>query len=401
MKAKRNNKGKAKTPSRQAGFGRRTSRPSGSRAKPARRAWWPHLAQRLRAISQHGQSFAGRLAQWTGVFGALLVLGLILVALSQLTGVHPSRETEMGMEREMRPAPSLITPPQMVFDDSPQGDSRIANRSNTSPHITPLDPPSTRPAWMRFAAAPPKDADSKPAIVLVIDDVGLNRSATKKLIKLDGALTLSFLPYADHLPEQTAAARKAGHELMVHLPMEPQGNSADPGPMALLGTLNEQEFQSRLQWNLERFTGFVGVNNHMGSRLTENPKAMEMVMQSLQGRGLLFLDSRTTAHTVAQRKAAEMGVPNIARDVFLDNEQTAESVIQNLDDMERLARRTGLAIGIGHPHPQTIKAIAHWLPDAKKRGLVLLPLSAAVTRMENRQKRFAATPNHGTGMATP
>ncbi|GER06972.1 hypothetical protein JCM17843_12820 [Kordiimonadales bacterium JCM 17843] len=253
----------------------------------------------------------------------------------------------------------------------------------------------------RFAAPPPKDADSKPAIVLVIDDVGLNHSATKKLIKLDGALTLSFLPYADHLPEQTAAARKAGHELMVHLPMEPQGDSADPGPMALLGALNEQEFQSRLQWNLERFTDFVGVNNHMGSRLTENPKAMEMVMQNLQERGLLFLDSRTTANTVAQKKAAEMGVPNIARDVFLDNEQTAQSVIQNLDDMERLARRTGLAIGIGHPHPQTIKAIARWLPDAKKRGLVLLPLSAAVTRMENRQKRFAATPNHGTGMATP
>ena len=240
-----------------------------------------------------------------------------------------------------------------------------------------LDAPSA-PTWLRNAVATPGD-DGRPAIAVVIDDLGLNRRGTAALNRLKGPLTLSFLPYAGALEEQARAGRAAGHELMLHIPMEPTGHEW-PGPNALLSSLAPRDLVSRLRAELLSFPGFVGINNHMGSLLTAERSPMALVMAELRSRGLLFLDSRTTAQSVAASEARRAGVAHAVRDVFLDNVTDLAAIRRQLALTEQIARRSGSAVAIGHPHDATIEALRGWLPTLEQRGFVLVPISTIVAR---------------------
>jgi uncharacterized protein len=241
------------------------------------------------------------------------------------------------------------------------------------PHIAE---PGTH-TWLRNAVA--ATLDERPAIALVIDDLGFNRRAAAALNRLSGPLTLAFLPYAPKLDEQTRAARAAGHELLVHVPMEPGGREW-PGPNALTSELAPAELIARLRSQLGSFRGFVGINNHMGSLLTTDPERMAIVMAELRRLGLLFLDSRTSPQSVAARAAAHLGVPHAGRDVFIDNDLGHASVLRQLERAERIARFHGHAVAIGHPHDVTIEALKAWLPQLEARGIALAPISAIVAR---------------------
>ena len=161
------------------------------------------------------------------------------------------------------------------------------------------------------------------------------------------------------------------------MPMEPSVQ-ADPGPDALLVRLSHDEIQRRLVRALGSFEGYVGVNNHMGSRFTTDRAAMAPVLAEVRRRGLLWLDSRTAPSTVAESLAGELKLPFAGRDVFLDNVETVPAVRAQLAKTEAVARRQGFAIAIGHPHDATLEALAGWLPEARKRGFALVPLSAVV-----------------------
>ena len=177
---------------------------------------------------------------------------------------------------------------------------------------------SSAETW-RKNAVPFTDLNSRPLVAIVIDDVGIDRPRSKRAWELPGPLTMSFLPYAKDLRDQARAARARGHELMLHLPMEPTGR-ADPGPNALLVSLGDAEIKQRTAAALDSFDGYVGVNNHMGSRFTTFRPGMETVLRQFKGRGLMFLDSRTTAQSVGDQVAQEMGVPSVVRHVFLDDD---------------------------------------------------------------------------------
>ncbi|WP_374448257.1 divergent polysaccharide deacetylase family protein, partial [Stella sp.] len=213
-------------------------------------------------------------------------------------------------------------------------------------------------------------------IAIVIDDLGPNQSATQAVVALPGPLTLAFLPYAGDGARAAERARRHGHETLVHMPMEPVGAAIDPGPGALRVALGSDELRRRIADGLHRIPGHVGLNNHMGSRFTADPRAMAVLMDEVAGRGLLFLDSRTTVDTVAESLARSRAVPFVARDVFLDNDQSADKVEQQLAETERVARRKGFAVAIGHPHAATRQALAAWLPQAERRGFQLVPISS-------------------------
>ena len=295
---------------------------------------------------------------------ALVVLVVVLGLLMRFLGILPDGGSP-SRAAVHTPAVVPVTPPPLH-----------ATRRSVAVAGPEVRPRPAKPAWQRYAAAAPR-IRGRARVVIVIDDLGLDRSAVRRLAAIPGPLTLSFLPYAPEVAAQAAMMRAAGHELLVHLPMQPKGGN-DPGPMALAERLPRAEFDRRLEWNLSRFEAYVGVNNHMGSRLTEDPRAMRRVMRALRAHGLLFLDSRTTPGTVAEREAVAVGLPHAARDVFLDNEQDAGAVRTQLAKLERLAKRHGRAVAIGHPHRETLDAIGEWIPAAKRRGLVLVPLSAAV-----------------------
>ncbi len=230
-------------------------------------------------------------------------------------------------------------------------------------------------AWRRHAVAWVPRSD-RPMIAVVIDDMGIDRKRTARIIALPGPLTTSFLSYANDLEVQTGNARMAGHELMLHIPMEPERPRRDAGYNVLETSLPDRELMRRLLWSLNRFDGFVGINNHMGSRFTADRKGMYRVMRLLKERGLLFLDSRTTPKTVAAEIANELGVSFVKRDVFLDDTPTPAGLARQMREAESIARREGAVVVIGHPRDATIVALRQWLAHLEERGFALVPLSA-------------------------
>jgi polysaccharide deacetylase 2 family uncharacterized protein YibQ len=235
-----------------------------------------------------------------------------------------------------------------------------------------------KPAWLKYAALTPA-TEGRPMIAIVIDDVGHDSGGlAKRLNALPAPVTMALLPYVRDLPRMAQMFRRSGHELMVHMPMEPTDAGINPGPKALLTKLSEKELLDRLNWNLTRFTGFVGVNNHMGSRFTRDNDAMALVLSELQKRGLLFVDSRTAGGSVGDSLARWMGVPWARRDVFLDHDIDPGKIQNQLHLTERIAAKRGFAVAIGHPHKTTLEALERWLPQAEKKGFALVPITAIV-----------------------
>ena len=248
-----------------------------------------------------------------------------------------------------------------------------------------------QPAWRRFAV-PVAAPGARPMIAVVLDDLGLNRAGTNRAIALPAPLTLAFMTYAEGLPRMAARARRAGHELMLHVPMAPRDPAYDPGPNVLRAELTPAELARRLDWGLGRFEGFVGVNNHMGSRFTASRKGMAPVMAALRARGLLFLDSVTSGASVGAAMARRAGVPYATRDVFLDNEWSDRAAIAGqFARLEAVARRRGSAVGIGHPHRATLDVLARWLPEARARGFAIVPVSAIVRHRGGQGAQYVET----------
>jgi len=233
--------------------------------------------------------------------------------------------------------------------------------------------------WIRNAVAVP-DKPRDAMIAMIIDDMGIDQKRSKAVIGLPAPLTLSFIPYGFHLHELVAAARAAGHEIMLHQPMEPLDSEADPGPNALRTTVSIEENRRRLLWSFSRVEGIVGLNNHMGSRFTTWKEGMEMVMEEVNARGLLFVDSITNNESVAYTVARQHKLPSAHRDVFIDHDISREAIGNRLSEIEHIARRRGYAVAIAHPHDITREALARWIVDARARGFDFVPISYIVRR---------------------
>lgn len=284
--------------------------------------------------------------------------------------------------REQPPAPAPVPAPaaapvEQAAAAAPPPPMAVAALPPPVPPEVPRPAPPGSPPWLRNAVPAKMPPAGHPAIVIVIDDMGVDRRRSNRVVQLPGPLTLAWLPYARELPEQSRAARSRGHELLIHVPMEPSVK-ADPGPNALLVSLDRPEIVKRMEQAFASFDGYVGINNHMGSRFTADRAGMVPVIAELHRRGLLWLDSRTTPNSAGLALAKEQGVPHLGRDVFLDNEQSVPAIRAELAKLESVARRQGWGVAIGHPHDTTIEALASWLPDAQKRGFTLVPVSAVV-----------------------
>jgi len=253
------------------------------------------------------------------------------------------------------------------------------------------------PSWRRNAVAV-APAVGQPAIAVVLDDLGLNRPGAWRSISLPGPLTLAFMTYAPGLKGLTKSAREHGHELMLHVPMQPQDPEQDAGRNVLEVGLSDNEILRRLRWGLSRFDGFVGINNHMGSRFTERWDLMALVMGELKERGLMYLDSRTSESSAGALAAHQIGVPHVIRDVFIDNDRHDPVAIRTqLAEVEAIARQQGFAVAIGHPHENTLAALEQWLPELEAKGFKLVPVSALVELTQGLplQSAEAVTPAGG------
>ena len=256
---------------------------------------------------------------------------------------------------------------------APEAPSMAGGEDRTPVRTTPSLIPVSLPPKEKSTGA--IDETRTPRIAIIIDDMGLDRRRSARVVDLPGALTLSYLPYANDIQAQVDGARNHGHEIMLHLPMEPLDRSLNPGPNALTTRLDEATLRENLKKNLSAFKGYVGVNNHMGSRLTSTPDAMETVLGEIERKGVYFVDSWTSPRSVAYQVAASLDMPRGRRDVFLDHYEGQAPVWDALKQAERIARRTGHAVVIGHPRSDTIAVLQAWLPGAMRRGVEIVPMS--------------------------
>jgi len=214
---------------------------------------------------------------------------------------------------------------------------------------------------------------------IVIDDLGEDLAAAEKLLRLPYDLTFSVLPYLAYSATVAEEANRDGREVMLHLPME-----ADQGSVVALGRggirigMPGLEVADAIGGDLASVPYVRGVNNHMGSRATADPRLMTEVMSTLAKRHLYFIDSRTTVSTVAYDAARQEGIPTFFRSVFLDDKEDTAYSLQQLETFRRIIEKRGAALAIGHPHPTTIEALAKFLPELERDDVELVPPSALV-----------------------
>ncbi|KAF0110815.1 MAG: conserved exported protein of unknown function [Rhodospirillaceae bacterium] len=359
-----------------------------------------------------------RLALVLGVGGALFGIGLMVGI-----GVASLRLFFQPVPIVASPAPPSLPVPARDARDAPEpepepepeyGEEGIADHY-LRPHTLPVspavaevaeeeptqetasDPPSSPVSgslpWQQYAVPVPP-FDGSPQVAIVIDDLGIDRQRSSRAIRLPGPLTTAWLSYAHDLVRQTREARARGHELMIHVPMEPKNSRLDPGPDVLRTDMDVHTLKAKLDNILGRFPGYVGINNHMGSRFTTDSHAMTVVITELKRHGVLWLDSRTARDTVGPSLARRFGVPFAERQIFLDNENNLFHVRSMLQKLESLARRQGYALGIGHPRDATLTALKEWVPEAKRKGLVLVPVSAIVARRLEMEETGRKTAEH-------
>ena len=231
------------------------------------------------------------------------------------------------------------------------------------------------------SAQPPKAYLS-----LIIDDLGQNTERDSRTLALPGPVTLAIMPDTPHASDFARQAHKAGKTVILHMPMDPA-----TGPYAWHPELPIATLAERLNAALLKVPFAAGVNNHMGSRMTAQPAPMAWLMGELQQRGLFFVDSRTSAATVAAAKAQEIGLANVSRDVFLDDVRTPEAIAGQLHVAVELARKQGSVVMIGHPYPQTLEVLEKQMPRLKSQGIEWIPLKQMIAERSNQ-----AMPGHGS-----
>jgi polysaccharide deacetylase 2 family uncharacterized protein YibQ len=300
--------------------------------------------------------------------GLLLGVGALagfLVLLALLTSSGP--RTPAGKPIEPTGG-NQVAAPQPGPRPLPRHAAREARKDDDLVHV-----PAARPA-------PPPAAAGAPRAAIVIDDLGQTIVPLHQLAALGFPISIAVLPRLEATAATVREAARLKIETLLHLPLEPREEGGKhPGPGALFTSMSREELETRLREDLASVPGAVGVNNHMGSRFTADARAMAALLAALRGRGLFWLDSRTTPDTVGAAEARAQGVPTAERDVFIDAEVRPEFIREQLRKLVALARSRGSAIGIGHPHPETLAALEQMRTELLASGVTWVPASALVT----------------------
>jgi len=232
------------------------------------------------------------------------------------------------------------------------------------------------------ASVTPGTAGGKPLIALVVTGLGLNQASTLEAIdKLPGPVTMAFAPYGKTLDVTTAAARNAGHELLLQLPFEPfDYPDNDPGPQTLLTGQQPRANIDKLYWLMTRIGGYVGVMNYMGARFTSAGADFAPVMEELGTRGLGYLDDGTSNRSLAAQLAGANKVPFARASVVLDNNPAREPIMAALEALKAEAVEKGSAVGIISSLPVSVATVAEWAKTAEDEGVILVPVSALMKR---------------------
>jgi len=245
----------------------------------------------------------------------------------------------------------------------------------------PVLGPDSLVAWKAYAR--PQDiSDNRPKIAIIVTGIGLNdKFSDMAITRLPGEIDLGFSPYGRKLQDWMDKAREYGHEGFLMLPAEPvKYPENDPGPHTLLSGGAIRDNLKKLDWLLSRVTGYVGVINEMGSKLTASEEDILPILDDLKGRGLMFLDSRSTRYSVAAKVARRLSMPHAFNNRFVDNRLSPDEISRNLTALENTARTYGAAVGVARALPLTLRELESWARGLEDRGFQLTPVTAIANR---------------------
>lgn len=332
---------------------------------------------------------AGGLVPWR-----LLVLALLLlVSLGSLAYLVFLHQPPDRLSSDLFPAPPVSRPlpaapdPAFAVSEDPAGPGSAQQPvdqpvEHPGGHILaePAPPPEVLPAASPTAAvsteavplaasglSPPPASADLPRLALIIDDMGYRPATERQLLALDLELTFSFIPFTPHKEEMLNLARQRNREILLHLPLEAENEKWNDIAGLLRTSMGQAEIRAGFRAALDEVSTAVGVNNHLGSRFTADPEAMNRLLAELAETELFFLDSRTTGASVAAAAAGRHGVPFLRRDLFLDNERDEAKFTAQLENLIAIAAERGWAVGIAHPYPTTLSVLKKEGPELQKR----------------------------------
>ncbi|NTW76959.1 MAG: divergent polysaccharide deacetylase family protein [Syntrophaceae bacterium] len=218
-------------------------------------------------------------------------------------------------------------------------------------------------------------------VAIIIDDIGNDLKPVRELLQIDADITFAVMPFCSHTREAAETVHRARREILLHLPMEPASYPREkPGKGALFTDMNEEELLFQLNKNLASVPHISGVNNHMGSKFMGDEKKLTLIFDRLKAKNLFFIDSRTTPNSKASTVAKKAGLPLASRKIFLDNNRNYNEIYKILAGVARDTEAGNISpiIIIGHPHPETIRAIKDANKILREKGVVVVPVSKLV-----------------------
>jgi polysaccharide deacetylase 2 family uncharacterized protein YibQ len=245
------------------------------------------------------------------------------------------------------------------------------------PRIAP-DGRRPREVYARRAAAVPEGV---PRVVIVVGGMGLSQTGTQRAIEaLPEDVTLAFAPYGSSLQRWVDKARAEGHEALLQVPLEPEGYPEEnPGEHTLTTGGAGSAAQDDLAWVLGRMTSYAGVMNYMGGRFLSDEDALVPFLGEIGARGLFYLDDGSSPESLSDLVGTALSVPVVTADLILDQVRSPEAIERELMALEAIARAKGLAVGVASAFPNSVEQIARWAQQAGRRGVVIVPASAALT----------------------
>jgi len=304
------------------------------------------------------------------VSSLLLLLALGSAVILDLINSRKGERSYLFARRQQASIQAAQEPPSEKAPAEPQAG---AEAEPVAKKPQPKEPAVKKPS-VKAAEAPAG------LVALIVDDMGDSPEFLDELIALGEPLTISVLPYSAY-PDQTArTAHAGGLEVLLHLPLESLNNhGAMTAAEGLIPAVAEpREIVSSFEASLSRVPFAVGVNNHMGSRFTADESLMRPLLEAIRDRGLFFVDSRTTAQTVAYREALSLGVAAAERNVFLDADEDRSLIRSRLLELFQKARRDGRAVGICHPFPETLAVLKSTFRLLESYNLQAVPVSHLV-----------------------
>ncbi len=317
--------------------------------------------RRSRSSSRKKKSFLRR-------YGYEIALGILFIAIiGAIWSVVSGGRVDHGEATITEQAGDFVEQAEDIFEEQVINDTEDHDTASLEKRIASLTAPKSKQKSV---------FTKKPLLGLIIDDLGRDRAVVKQLMALNIPIAFSILPHLKHSRSVALDAKKHGQVVMLHLPMEPKSNGISLGDGALRVTHSKREILKLIDDHLNSVPGAEGINNHMGSLFTEQGAKMSIVIDELKKRDMFFIDSRTSPQTKAYDTAIKAGVPTASRRVFLDNDRKVELVEKRLMELVESAQRSGSAIGIGHPYPETIAALQKNIAKLESMGVRIVPVTA-------------------------